>query len=243
MNKQFYVGITASTGESYFVMNVFNPQLYYIDCIEMRLLQKYKNLYKSDTTLTGNSVQKVDGIYLVEKPNDIGGLWCSLSRNKNFLFKTLIKTDATMSDGFAIVLQSENNKFIGTKAGGKGYDGIKHGIALEFSLFSRKELRDPLFQHIAVMVSGSEGLTGIHDDSCIHCVENPPCFWDTNVHEIKVFFNQSDIVLWFDSLYCFKITHPIIETLIKQKSYIGITSSNNELHNSCIIKSCGVLYD
>ena len=181
----------------------------------------------------------------------------NLSKGNNNL---ILDGSAEGADGFAFVIQNENNDIIGENAAGIGYNGIPKSLAIEFDCFNNnfntaqnnEEINDPNGNHIAIMTNGIYSNSNIHNESnnllTINFHENFKSIDDNYFGKIS--YSNKILSLYFDN-NCNFIT-PILSVYLDIDSllqlndnscYIGFTASTGNAIQRCELKKWSLFSD
>ena len=192
----------------------------------------------NDFQLVGTAYKNYNNnIILTEGYSSAGGMWKEITGNDVYL-KFDVQNIEAQADGFAVVLQNEGNRVIGGNGSGKGYRNIKGGIVIEFSLFENNDSHDPNKYHVAILKQQKDRILTEDHINCVDCCLQPTCYWDGRIHTIEVIITSTSICCWIDGVItCFMENTEIMEPIMKQQKWIGITAGTGGLKNICIIRN------
>lgn len=127
------------------------------------------------------------------------------------------------ADGVALVIQNEYPGGVGESGRGIGYDGLPHGLAVEFDAYLNAAFGDVSGSHVAVQVGDGRKLTGNHYPPFVKGMtyDGVPDFKaDGTVYHAKVEYNGSVLKVWCDLTGTF--TQPVLQVPIDISSELGL---------------------
>ena len=180
----------------------------------------------------------------------IGAIWNNTKQEINHGFETSFKFQVTdpkegtiSGDGFAFIIQNNNELAIGSGGGNKGYggiagSGIANSVAIEFDTY--KNGGEANGNHISVQTNGT-GHNTIDPDYSLGTATNIPNLADGNEHEVKVKYTPGNLEIFLDDLTDPVLVVPVdLDTTLNLdngKAWLGFTGAtgvawqNNDILN------------
>jgi hypothetical protein len=140
------------------------------------------------------------------------------------------------ADGIALVIQNEGSTVVGGVGGGIGYEGLPHGVAIEFDTYLNSVMSDVAGSHIGVQVGNGTVLSSNHQAPFLRALTHdgvPPLAADGTLYFAKVEYSAGVLKIWLDLDGSFD--KPLVELPIdlarelsldqRGDAWVGLTSS------------------
>lgn len=143
---------------------------------------------------------------------------------------------AAGADGVAFVIQNENPMPIGADGGGIGYEGLPHGVVVEFDAYLNGNKNDVAGSHVAVQVGNGTVMSAIHQSPFMRAMTHvgvPQLTANGSLYYAKVEYAAGILRVWIDTDGSFTSTVLELPIDLQQElslsgsgtAWVGITSS------------------
>lgn len=223
----------------------------------------------STMKLVGSAALNADRIQLTStKRYEAGSAWLKnrlpivAGFDVSFSFRLIDGNDGAQldggpqgADGIVMVLQNETPSIVGKPGDGIGYDGVPHGLAIEFDSYLNAAFSDPAGSHIAVQVGDNMILRPIHAPPYLKGITTtgfPPFVADGSTYYARVRLNGTTLEVFCDKTPTLETPALVVNNIDISKilnlnedgvAFLGFTSStgfSTEIHEllSVEIKGC-----
>eukprot|EP01080_Neovahlkampfia_damariscottae_P001488 gene1488-12105_t len=196
------------------------------------------NTFSSTKNLNfvGDSSVEKNVIQLTKNLNgQTGAIWFSKKQSFKNSFEIVFQFRISNSgaDGFALVLQNDNEKIIGKGGGHLGYEGIKNSIAVEFDTYENKDINnDPNGNHVSIQTNFNDPNSSNHKYS-LGCLQNKiPKLNNGSIHTCKVEYKNESLNVFLNDLETTLISVKINLNDLFDSFWIGFTAATGGISQS-----------
>jgi hypothetical protein len=163
--------------------------------------------------------------------NQSGSAWYSNAQSLACGFETSFRFQITNptgngADGFAFVIQNNDDRVLGEFGESMGYGGIENSIAIEFDVFQNPFDLDG--NHISVQTNGIFA-NNSHPDYSLGSTSKIPDISDGNSHRIKIIYSPGSLEVYLDEDDTAALIVPVdissILNLDNGKAWVGFTAA------------------
>lgn len=128
------------------------------------------------------------------------------------------------ADGMAFVIQAEGLDALGDKGGGKGYQGIRKSVAIEFGTYGA-----PDNKYIGIQSRGQQPNSASHDHSLALSDRSLKDFADGRVHYCAVLHRKGEVSVYLDGALILKHKAQLSKLIGTSNAFVGFTAATGGL--------------
>lgn len=130
------------------------------------------------------------------------------------------------ADGVAFVIQNENASPVGVEGGGIGYEGLPHGVVVEFDAYLNGNKNDVAGSHVAVQVGDGTVLSAVHRPPYTRMMTFagvPQLIANGSLYYAKIEYAAGVLRVWIDTDGSF--SNAVIELPIDLRQELSLSNS------------------